>query len=401
MTTETEVDSGDDDAVTTMDCEQCSDVIEKDDAQEVGDLKVCQSCADEYHSCADCDAPTPQDGDPHITEAETSICQRCARRYYTYSEPQECYVRDSESITTEDSGETVSRDYAANNYYSSEDGYWYVDADNVPRDESECFDYGENVLNHCDYDRQALQNGALLFGVELEMEPARHNSQCDVVESLGGRLGDRFILKEDGSLNDGVELVTVPLTLEQHRDSFGWADTLKGPLRTAKSGENTTNCGMHVHINKSALSALTIGKLLVFLNCPTLAPRVAMIAQRESNSYCERGEKKFSDGKKRSESRYDIANVGRDTVELRLFRGNLRPERVLKNIEFCHALVIYCGDASLQTIESWDAFADWLLKHRGTYPNLVKFLAAAKAPRFFNAIRPRKGEQLEMDIACV
>jgi hypothetical protein len=223
------------------------------------------------------------------------------------------------------------------------------------------------------------------------MEPRGRSSQSEVIGALGGRSNENYILKSDGSLNCGVELVTIPLTLEQHKKDFDWHAVLKPVARIAKSGAGTTSCGIHVHINKRALTALQIGKMLVFANSPACARQLTVIAQRESNGYCNRSKKKITDGAHNSNDRYDILNVGhRGTVEVRMFRGNLRPERVLKNLEFCHALVTYCRDCSLADIERWDLFADWLLKRRGQYPELVKFLDGARMPKFIGAVKVNK-----------
>jgi hypothetical protein len=156
---------------------------------------------------------------------------------------------------------------------------------------------------------------------------------------------------------------------------------------------------MHVHINKAALSALQIGKIQVFLNCPAMREQITMIAQRESNSYCERKKKRLTDGAVRSRNRHDVVNVGERTVEIRMFRGNLRADRVFKNIEFCHALVMYCRDASLKAIERWSEFASWLLKRRSQYPHLVQFLAEKRESGFAECGRAPKAQRQE-SITC-
>jgi len=382
-------------------CTECEEWLKTEDARSVNDARMCEGCADEYMTCDYCDKQALSD-EMHGTEQDTAVCPSCADRHYTYSDPQETLIRDGDCVTLADSGDTVSLRYARENYsYCESNDEWYADDDNVPADEDDgdVYESSEDVLDHCDYDSVALRHGALMFGVELEMEPQSGHSQSDVVNALGGRDCERFILKEDGSLTNGVELVTVPLTLDGHRSTFGWDCTLAGVLRCAKSGADTTNCGMHVHINKAALSPLVIGKMLVFLNSPKMRDQVATIAQRESNGYCERSAKKIADGKKRSCSRYDIANVGDKTVEIRMFRGNLRHERVIKNVEFCHALVTYCGDASLATLENWQTFATWLMKRRGQYPALVKFLANVRASGFIHAVRARTDKPEEV-LAC-
>jgi hypothetical protein len=149
---------------------------------------------------------------------------------------------------------------------------------------------------------------------------------------------------------------------------------------------------MHVHINKAALSPLLIGKLLVFLNHDYTDELVCIIAQRSSNGYCDKAEKRLKDGgyawgQGRSADRYERLNVTRTTCEVRIFRGNLRPERVLKNIEFCHAAVGFCRDVSMQDVASPRAFKDFLLKNRSIYPELVRFLGEKKVPAFATLVR--------------
>lgn len=394
-----ELDTPDD--PVTVECHDCGTVLSQEDTQRVNGKNMCEACADEYRTCQHGSCTTEcRAEDMYRTTDSDYICERCAGRYYTYSGIEEVYVPDDDVATSEDSGEHVSIGYARENWYYCEATYsWYADGDNAPSSESGgLLDYGERVERHCERDSQALAAGALMFGVELEMEPTGGNEQSDVTSALSGPITERYILKSDGSLNDGVELVTVPLTLEQHRAEFDWSGVLKPVRSIAQSGAGTTRCGMHVHINKRALSPLQIGKMLVFLNADSMDEHITRIAQRGSVGFCAKKHgTKVVEGKRISDDRYVRANVGRFTIELRIFRGNLRPERVLKNLEFCHALVTYTKDCSIQELASWNAFATWLLKRRGQYPELVKFLAEAKAPRFQDAIRPNKKQPVQAE----
>jgi hypothetical protein len=355
--------------------------------------QLCDDCAPRYFACSHCEQ-TSRNDDAQRTEDDEEVCERCADRYYTYSSVQQRHIPNDRTVTLEDSGEVVSITWAERNAYQGSDDEWYEDEENRPN--RALHDYCENVLEHCRYDKQALVSGALVFGVELEIEPVRGSSQGQLVEALGGRTGEQFILKEDGSLVDGVEIVTVPLTLENHLMRFNWQELLPSVLSIGMSGAGTENCGMHVHINKAALSPLQIGKMLVFLNSPAMRSRITTIAQRESNTYCERGEKKLTDGRGHSENRYDIVNVSLRTVEIRMFRGTLRADRVFKNLEFCHALVRYCRDASLKAVEEWSEFASWLLKRRSQYPNLIRFLAEKHEVGFLGAVRSRNAKAQEL-----
>lgn len=280
---------------------------------------------------------------------------------------------DHERDTEED---TVTLEWAENNLdFDEETETWER---NMP-ERLRLMSYSANPLDQIDWDTRNKSN-ALVFGVELEFEPntASETGQRSLIRALGGNKGESFILKGDGSLTWGVELVTTPFTLSQHKDGTGvnWKKITEKLAMKAHSGTVTDHCGMHVHINKKALSALTIGKMLVFLNDSKLAPLITTIAQRASGGYCSRSAKKLTDGTRSSESRYDIMNVSvrHPTCELRMFRGNLALERIYKNIEFCHALVQYCRQASMRSLADWGNFSRWLIEHRGQYQNLVHFL---------------------------
>ena len=381
-----------------FECADCRGETDPETSEELtnGEL-VCCRCAVWYFRCAHCDENAQRSNRQAVREDDEEICDKCAGRHYTYSGVQSCYVADESTVTLCDTDEVVSDSWAEENAYQSEGGEFYQYEDSVAS--NTLHDYGEDVLEWCEYNRESLENGALAFGVELEMESRRNSSQEEIAEALGSRTTERYILKEDESLDYGVELVCIPLTLEEHRTVFDWQGVLEPVQHIAVSGPGTKNCGMHVHINKAALTPLQIGKMLVFLNSPLMRRHITTVAQRESNEYCKRSAKKLTDGRGCSADRHDIVNVGHETVEVRMFRGTLKAKRVLKNIEFCHALVMYCRDTSLNSLECWEVFASWLIERRGQYPNLVRFLAEKEDPCFVGAVRPRPTQPEEI-LAC-
>lgn len=310
---------------------------------------------------------------------EIQICSACQGGTYF---PSQCaeggeWLHYGQSAYLADTEEYVSRAYARDYcYYSEDSDSWYRDEDSLP--ESECnvlYDYSDRV--------DAIQpttnaptwvmdrEGALVFGVESEMEA--DNSVSDLAEALGGRMGNGlYILKSDGSLDNGVELVTLPFTLQEHRDLFKWPEVLKNATRHGAGDRRT--CGIHVHINRTAVTPLTLGKMLVFINSDLTRDLMETIAQRGATSYCARFKKKITDALKEPEVRYQAVNVTKRTIEIRIFKGNARPERVLKNIEFCHAMCMYLPDCGLAQVEDPARFIMWLRKRRKDYPELVKFL---------------------------
>src|SRR5690606_8719763 len=109
-------------------------------------------------------------------------------------------------------------------------------------------------------------------------------------------LGSDFVmLKEDGSLDHGFEIVTAPCDPAVHRER--WAPFLKEyPKRRDLRSWNTHTCGVHIHVTRDALSALQLGKMLVFVNDPKHKLFIEFIASRDTEEWAKLREKKLSDG---------------------------------------------------------------------------------------------------------
>lgn len=341
-----------------------------------------------------------------------ALCWLCVDNHYVYSDQEDCYITSLHAISLYDGG-YVSRRYAEHNCYHSSDGdQWFADEyqrdeyDDARRSDGYIFDYhATNAQDeHGGWPSQTPRN-SLCFGIELEMENREDDSEDGgqaLSNALGGRTGvaksfgeGRYILMRDGSLADsGVELITQPYTLDFHQKKFGWKPMLDSIAKLGKSGKGTSNCGMHVHVNRRALSALNLGKLLVFVNAPGNGELVKRVAQRDPSEWASLRPKKITDGKARNGDKYEACHLAERTVEFRIFRGNLRPDRVLKNIEFCHAAIMYTQQASMQALEAPQPFVAWLGKNKGTYPNLVKFLAESQFAKRMSAENYVKQEEI-------
>jgi hypothetical protein len=73
--------------------------------------------------------------------------------------------------------------------------------------------------------------------------------------------------------------------------------------------------------------------------------------------------------------RYSAINTDNDnTLEVRVFKGSLRPERVLSALEFVTASVEYTRDLPINgknNALTWLAFTGYVAQHAETYPNLA------------------------------
>lgn len=374
-------------------------VVELVPAAAIVQVFVCRDCEEEI-SYNPYESNHIRWDDGHIGDGDPNLCQTCLSRYYWWSpRPARYYGNDENQVMVEGISGPVSEEYAQSHFHYDDDSGEWRSEEFGEEQRMSLLNYSADPFDHFSWDLRNRRN-ALVFGVELEMEPTLPNerNQRGLVSAIGSSIGKNFILKSDGSLSYGVELVTMPFTLAQHLDGTGvdWKAIAASVKGKARSGVGTDTCGIHIHINKQALSALTVGKMLVFLNAPGLASLVTSIAQRSNSSYCTRSSKKLTDGTRSSQNRYDIMNVSvrHPTCEVRMFKGNLTVERIYKNLEFCHALVQYCRQSSMRSLTEWGNFSQWLIKNRGIYPHLTRFLIDQNVVGFRQLARDSRDGQV-------
>jgi hypothetical protein len=316
---------------------------------------------------------------------------------------------DDDAVYCEDNGEYWPRDDA---YYSeSRDAYYTYDRDAENDDDDDddeddrnqpIMSYSTNVLHvlDCPSGITSSHFGEFTMGIELEMTSGDHDSN-EAAELVRSRLGSTYcIIKSDGSLPyNGFEVVTSPQGLAKHIEVFkAWE------IDPAYRAWNTGKCGMHIHIDSRAFTQLTVGKFLMFINSNGNVDFIRKIAGRhpsvddQARSYCAAehqsiltNPKKAVKGK--SGERYRMVNMmnlgsreakrlglnmdnsynGKyNTVELRIFRASLKKERLLAQIEFTHASVMFCRVASWRDLNG-TSFVKWLKTVAGQYPALVKW----------------------------
>lgn len=250
-------------------------------------------------------------------------------------------------------------------------------------------------------DAEYSGSAPVFLGVELEVE---RNSKTPkkiehkVVNDLGM---DYVVLKHDGSLQDGFEIVTAPATLAYHHQAW---DKFFANSAKLVSSWTSSRCGMHVHISRKAFTPLHLGKLIAFLNNIENRKFVTTIAGRDSeyskftensgfhvksklishisslikeiyelntvkdakkistlqeqlnqcraklkanNKSCETMLAEISHGYRDRRTSLNLTKAG--TVEVRIFRGNVSKIGFFKNLEFVHACVAFTRDATFRT----------------------------------------------------
>ena len=230
------------------------------------------------------------------------------------------------------------------------------------------------VENDPDADRRVF------MGFELEVES--NGEDYDGPELVRSHLGDLVYFKEDGSLDDGFEIVTHPMTLA-YAHSMDWAWT-QGLLDKGYRSWDRSSCGLHVHVDRRGFN----GRLHQYSFTLLLMRNKALsylIAGRQGNSYAsfDKGMRteipKHLKGQDNCVQRYSAVNVlPTATLEVRMFKGSLKKERILAALEYVHSAVEYSRGArsgvGAEEYLTAPAFIQWLRGRKNLYPNLLSYV---------------------------
>lgn len=201
--------------------------------------------------------------------------------------------------------------------------------------------------------------GDLKMGVELEVEAEDWDDMDEAVHKVYSAMngheysneGDYVYLKEDGSLGSyGFEIVTQPASLEYHQEKFGRLLDEGIPCRSYIGG----SCGCHVHIGRGEVNDATIANLYIFMNHDQNRNFLRHIAKRYDVGFSKKKnleKKHYLTARNKnnggfSTERYEFLNLlNRETIEFRIFRGNLKKSSFLTYLEFVDALVRFMRQA--------------------------------------------------------
>ena len=257
--------------------------------------------------------------------------------------------------------------------------------------------YSFPIHHHLPYamlpNEKKTEQDNLYFGLELEVgykSACPRNKIHQLIEETF--LKGIAICKTDGSVNNGFEINTVPMTFNYIKTSnifFDFFDKTKNFLRSY-SMENT---GVHIHVSRKPLSNMQVGKMLEFTNSRVNREYIIDLSGRNPNSYCEINEvlkvkhiqlnnygrngrilnDKENIALDKMRDKYQAVNLQHDeTVEFRIFKGNTKPQAISRYIEFVHALVMFSKDTSPSDL-TCGSFIKFVDRNKITYPFLNEF----------------------------
>jgi hypothetical protein len=251
------------------------------------------------------------------------------------------------------------------------------------------------------------KNERLFFGIEIEMETNRNYAEAsEYAHQL--EAVDLAYLKHDGSLRNGFELVTHPMSHDFYKnEATKLFDVLEG-LRTSYEVKSwgTTTCGVHIHISRTGFNGGAHMHRFLGLVYHNQAFYEAL-AGRSSTQWAKFTDVEYSELRENADGSYyrtapyrsfkQKINHGRHTdrysavntqnahtLEMRIFRGTTKGATIKSHIDLAHASVEYTRVMSVKQVKegglSVDSFMKYIESHADLYPELNERMARLIEP---------------------
>lgn len=339
-------------------CSHCGTFIDTDDYEEFNGEILCSDCIDNYTSVCDCCGERIWSEDTQ-GDGYTTLCQHCYDYHYTRCEECDTLIHNDDA-------------------YEYDDGYFCRECYQRIRKNAPIHDYS--------YKPDPIFYGGFnrYLGVELEIDGVgKDDDYAEELLDIANMREEHIYIKTDGSLDDGMEIVTHPMSLEYHKD-FCWEDIMHHAVRLGYRSHQTSTCGLHVHVNRDSLGKSrdeqdeVISRILYFVEhhwneMLKFSRRSEYAMNRWAARYgYENSPKAIMDKAKKSYGRYVAVNLcNYHTIEFRLFRGTLKYNTLIATLELVNKiceLAVLMNDEEIAKL-SWSEFVAGI-----TEPELIQYL---------------------------
>lgn len=370
---------------------------------------LCPDCADSLYRCAQCNNLVSEDEAEHLVQrhdryVETlPYCPECARNYFHTCHycGEEWHIRHM--LWTANSNRVC--------YPCFENYMFECDSCGEIYDREDCFEHtitGDDLCIHCHRDQQpgnihsygykpyppnfkstyrdATQYGRgdnmPFMGVELEIE-AMNGDIHELSDIIRGHDPNENLLyqKSDGSLNNGIEIVSHPATLRYHRDYMPWKQLLSDLAQAGARSHDARTCGLHIHLSKNSVKPVDLIKTVYLYYSPTWQTLLTRVCRRHLGTYHAMTGKDVSKPRlhlaTNAHSRYELVNTNHVTIEFRQPRGTLKYTSFMAALELVTSLREFVGTQGIthiiDTAKTLDRYCLFVLTH-DEYINLAQFV---------------------------
>lgn len=355
-------------------CNDCGEVLHINDGRVIdgGDYIVCESCLDaKYSKCADCGGWF-KSVNMRSDDTGISICNNCGQDWFG----------------CDDCGYLIH----CNEMYSNDEGCYCENCF--------CENHQDNTdiygIHEYGYRPDLLFKGEgnLYFGTEMEIDRGNFDKFrfSDMDE-------DMFYPCNDGSLENGFEIISHPMTYEWIMEHRPYENICEMAKEAGFKSHNTTTCGFHTHMSRRAFGSRfsveaeqRITSFVYFFE--KFWKEVVIFSRRKHDfSVCsasinaidhyaarvldfeEKVDYQTVDQAKKNKAldRYHCVNLtNSETIEVRIFRGTLKVNTIIASIQLCklfHELSVF----DVATIESmtWEQIKAYA---ETDYPELLIYM---------------------------
>ncbi|QSX04793.1 amidoligase family protein [Sedimentibacter sp. zth1] len=235
-------------------------------------------------------------------------------------------------------------------------------------------------------------DGNKYLGVELEIDEggeSEYNAQ--LIQDIANNKDSHIYIKHDSSLDEGMEIVTHPMTLDYHKNNMPWKEVLEKAKDLDYSSHYTETAGLHVHVNKNFFGSSIeeqderISRVLFFVEnnwdkIVCFSRRTEDNIRRWAYKYdIKSNPKDVLDKAKRNSSRYTCVNITNiSTIEFRVFRGTLKYNTLIATLQFVDEICNVAFSMSDKEIHNltWNKFINRLNPY--AVPELITYLEERK-----------------------
>lgn len=351
----------------TIKCTFCGDNISPEQAITLGRAHMCHHCADERtRVCSWCG--TRIWNDDNMGNDSIPLCDNCYDAHYTRCE--RC------------------------NRLIHFDNACYEDGDDVPYCEDCYNDIVYKVIHEYNYKPEPIfyGSGLLYMGVELEIDDG---GCCDTYAQrlldIANRSDDHIYCKYDGSIDDGFEIVSHPMTPDYHINTMPWQEIFSEAIRMRYRSHQTSTCGLHIHVNRSVFGSsydeqeAAIARVVYFVeNHWNELLKFSRRTEGSMNRWASRygisttTKDTYKNAKNNQSGRYAAVNLeNHSTIEFRLFRGTLRYQTFIAAIQLVEEICRYAIQMTDKLIEglSW---SDFVAKIPAEKAELIEYLKSKR-----------------------
>ena len=339
-------------------CSHCGHELDADEGLYVGGDLLCDRCVDDFTvTCDHCGERIWSDD--AVEDDDTILCHDCFDSHYYRCE---CCGR-------------IIRNH---NTFWHNDNPYCESCDEEFNDEIEDYGYKPTPIFY--------GGGERFLGVELEVdEGGKSDENAEILKDIANIHGEHIYIKSDGSLDDGFEIVSHPMTLDYHTDEMDWESVLQKAVDFGYRSHQTSTCGLHIHVNRNAFGSNqyqqeeVIGKILYFIEKNwneifnfSRRSRGNMNRWAARYGYEKTGTEIMEKAKDNPHGRYSAVNLcNYNTIEFRLFRGTLKYNTFIATLQLVDLICDTALSMTQDELEalSWSEFVSSI-----RYPELIQYL---------------------------